>query len=90
VPEQGRSLAIKRQRNIEGGRSHYALAGPAFTVAAGDQVLVTAGCDRQFSTCRSKFNNAVNFRGFPHMPGNDFVTGFARQGDPANTGGKRN
>ncbi|MDX5493645.1 MAG: phage BR0599 family protein, partial [Alphaproteobacteria bacterium] len=29
--------------------------------------------DKQFTTCRDRFANAVNFRGFPHMPGNDFV-----------------
>lgn len=87
---QGRSLAVKRQRNM-GGEDHITLwQAPAFAVAPGDQIRLTAGCDRQFSTCRGKFNNAANFRGFPHMPGNDFVTGFARQGDPANTGGKRN
>ncbi|MEO1701465.1 MAG: DUF2163 domain-containing protein [Pseudomonadota bacterium] len=28
------------------------------------------GCDRSFSTCRDRFANTVNFRGFPHMPGN--------------------
>jgi len=50
-------------------------------VAAGDTFTVTAGCDRQFATCRDKFSNSANFRGFPHMPGNDFVTTFATSGD---------
>ena len=39
----------------------------------GDTFEVTAGCDKQFATCRDSFANAANFRGFPHMPGNDFV-----------------
>lgn len=30
-------------------------------------------CDKRFSTCRDVFANAQNFRGFPHMPGNDAV-----------------
>lgn len=38
---------------------------------------VQAGCDKTLGTCREKFSNAVNFRGFPQMPGNDFVTAFA-------------
>jgi uncharacterized phage protein (TIGR02218 family) len=42
-------------------------------VEVGDTFEVTAGCDKQLATCRAKFSNAVNFRGFPHMPGNDFV-----------------
>lgn len=30
-------------------------------------------CDKRFATCRDVFANAENFRGFPHMPGNDAV-----------------
>ena len=30
-------------------------------------------CDQRFETCRDVFQNAVNFRGFPHLPGNDFI-----------------
>ena len=46
----------------------------------------TAGCDKLFTTCRDRFQNAVNFRGFPHMPGNAFVTAIASPGNPANNG----
>lgn len=42
-------------------------------IAPGDAFTVAAGCDKRFATCRDRFANAVNFRGFPHMPGNDFV-----------------
>ena len=41
--------------------------------APGDRVLISAGCDKAFATCRTKFANAANFRGFPHMPGADFA-----------------
>jgi uncharacterized phage protein (TIGR02218 family) len=44
-------------------------------------VRARAGCDRRFATCREKFGNAVNFRGFPHIPGNDFVLRYPRPGD---------
>lgn len=44
---------------------------------AGTGLIVTAGCDKQFATCRDRFGNADNFRGFPHMPGRDFVFSFA-------------
>jgi uncharacterized phage protein (TIGR02218 family) len=46
------------------------------SVAVGDAFAITAGCDKQFSTCKAKFANAVNFRGFPYMPGNDAVTSY--------------
>jgi uncharacterized phage protein (TIGR02218 family) len=45
------------------------------------------GCDQRFETCRDVFANTDNFRGFPHMPGPDFVLlGPAATG---NTGGRR-
>ena len=28
---------------------------------AGDRLLLRAGCDRQFATCRDKFDNATRF-----------------------------
>jgi len=46
----------------------------------GQTFVVTAGCDKHLTTCKAKFANSANFRGFPHMPGNDFVTTFARKG----------
>lgn len=58
-------------------------------VAAGDTFTVTAGCDKRFSTCRDRFNNAVNFRGFPHIPGNDFVVSYPLAGEPGNDGASR-
>ncbi len=30
-------------------------------------------CDQRFETCRDVFANTANFRGFPHMPGTDFI-----------------
>jgi uncharacterized phage protein (TIGR02218 family) len=50
-------------------------------VAVGDTLTVTAGCDRRFATCKAKFANAVNFRGFPHIPGSDYVLRHPRAGD---------
>jgi uncharacterized phage protein (TIGR02218 family) len=57
-----------------------AVRGP---LEVGQTFVVRAGCDKHLTTCRAKFANAVNFRGFPHMPGNDFVTQFARKGSSA-------
>ena len=31
--------------------------------------LTIAGCNKEFSTCCNKFNNAINFHGEPHLPG---------------------
>ena len=55
-------------------------------IATADGFTVTAGCDKRFATCKAKFANPVNFRGFPHMPGNDFALSYARAGE-VNDGG---
>ncbi|WP_157015088.1 DUF2163 domain-containing protein [Mesorhizobium xinjiangense] len=47
----------------------------------GDGFKVTAGCDKSFATCKAKFANHLNFRGFPHLPGNDAAYGYASEGD---------
>ena len=56
-------------------------------IAVGDAFAMTAGCDKAFATCRDRFANVLNFRGFPHMPGNDFVVRTPRQGEPGMDGG---
>lgn len=57
-------------------------------VAAGDGFTVTPGCDKQFATCRTRFDNAVNFRGFPFMPGNDAVIAAPQAGRPMDGGSR--
>lgn len=42
-------------------------------VSAGDMLRIEAGCDKRSATCRLKFNNFVNFRGFPDIPGEDWL-----------------
>ena len=56
-------------------------------IAAGDTFTVSAGCDKRFATCRDRFANAIAFRGFPHIPGNDFVVSYPVQGEPGHDGG---
>ncbi len=58
-------------------------------IAVGDSFTVTAGCDKHFQTCHDRFSNVVNFRGFPHIPGNDFVISYPVQGAPGNDGKSR-
>lgn len=59
-------------------------------IAPADPFTVTAGCDKRFATCHDRFNNVVNFRGFPHIPGNDFVIRYPVQGEPGNNGKSMN
>ncbi len=45
-------------------------------IAVGDLVRLEAGCDRRAETCRLKFQNFLNFRGFPHLPGEDWLISY--------------
>jgi uncharacterized phage protein (TIGR02218 family) len=42
-------------------------------IVVGDQIVLVAGCDKTPETCNAKFVNILNFRGEPHIPGNDKV-----------------
>ena len=47
---------------------------------AGDSFTIVAGCDKRFGTCKAKFANRENFRGFPHLPGNDSAYAYVTDG----------
>lgn len=60
------------QARSEGAARVIELEGVVPDEAASGQALsLSVGCDKRFETCTSRFNNALNFRGCPHMPGND-------------------
>lgn len=42
-------------------------------IQVGDTVELQIGCDRTLPVCVQNFNNAVNYRGEPYVPGRDFV-----------------
>lgn len=79
----GYASEVKRH-GVEGGLALFQLwqAAPA-PIRPDDAFSVTPGCDKSFATCRAKFGNGVNFRGFPHMPTSDFIIGGVRPGDGA-------
>lgn len=62
---------------------------PVRAVAVGDTLRATAGCDRTAATCRNRFGNFANFRGFPHMPGETFISEYATAGNADQDGGSR-
>jgi uncharacterized phage protein (TIGR02218 family) len=84
----GRAMEVKR----------HAVSGAAVTVemwqamseavAAGDTFTISAGCDKQFATCKARFGNQANFRGFPYMPGNDTVLSYPASSTPLDGGSR--
>lgn len=43
-------------------------------IESGDRIELRHGCDKRFATCTARFGNGANFRGEPHLPGNDLLT----------------
>jgi hypothetical protein len=50
--------------------------------------LPGATCDKRYRTCLETFHNHANFRGFPDLPGEDFLTLYPRAGDVLDGGGR--
>jgi uncharacterized phage protein (TIGR02218 family) len=69
----GLRAVVKSDHPTELGRSLEFLRNFPILPEVGDRLILTAGCDHRASTCKSKFSNFLNFRGFPHVPGNDWL-----------------
>ena len=61
--------------NVGGDPDKVRVILPFRNFIVGDGANVFAGCDLSLATCHKKFNNAINFQGFPYIP----------EIDPANT-----
>ena len=87
-PNQGGRSEIRAHAvsSLDGAVGITLFQCAARDIAPGDTFTVTAGCDRTFEMCRDRFSNALNFQGFPHIPGDDFALGYARR-DKVNDGG---
>ncbi|MCX7299279.1 MAG: DUF2163 domain-containing protein [Rhodobacterales bacterium] len=84
----GLSGVIKHDQTDAAGQRVIELWGPMrVAVGPGDQVRLEAGCDKRAETCRFKFNNMLNFRGFPFVPGEDWLVSIPISQDD-NTGGR--
>lgn len=82
------SFEIKSHLVAPDGSAAFELwADPGAEIRSGDQFTIKAGCAKNFPTCKNKFSNAANFRGFPHIPPTDVITSVAKRGDPRNNGG---
>ena len=77
----GLTAPVKSDRVVGATRQVELWTEPPFAVSAGDELLLVAGCDKTVATCRAKFANFINFRGFPHLPGEDWVTAYPKSGD---------
>ena len=73
----GRRAEVLAHDLIDGLAILTLLEPPVRPIAEGDSFLARAGCDKRLATCSAKFANVANFRGFPHIPGQDAVLRYA-------------
>ena len=76
----GFAVEVKTHRDAPDGVLISLWQAAPEPIAVGDTFTVTAGCDKRFATCRDRFANGINFRGFPQIPGNDFVISYPAPG----------
>lgn len=67
---------VKNDRIVGAGREIELWQSLGSDLVAGDVIRIEAGCDKRPATCRVKFTNFLNFRGFPHIPGEDWLTSY--------------
>lgn len=77
---------IKSDRIVDGRREIELWEPIRGGIRPGDAVRLGAGCDKRMETCRLKFNNLLNFQGFPDLPREDWVIATPKR-TGANTGG---
>lgn len=87
VAASGERHAIKLHERAVTGDRVVLWSAPAVNLAAGARVTLKAGCDKSPESCAQKFDNIANFRGFPHMPGNDAVAAYPNAKGPPMDGG---
>ena len=74
----GLAMEVKTYTAIDGKFMLY-LSMP-YAIELGDTYTVVPGCKKRFKEdCQTKFVNAINFRGEPHVPGNDAMLKVGRQ-----------
>ncbi len=84
----GQVAVIKNDKITEDGRVIELWEELRLPTATGDLVRLEAGCDKRKDTCKLKFQNLLNFRGFPHIPGEDWLIAYPKR-DGVNDGGSR-
>jgi len=82
----GLSGVVKADKRLEGRREVELWLPMAVPVSVGEHVRLLAGHDRSFEEHLAKFGNAVDFRGFPDIPGEEWITRVPRS-DEVNDGG---
>jgi len=75
-PASGLISTIREDLESDGSRSIDLMVNFLLAPQVGDSIRLRAGCDKSGQMCREKFGNFLNFRGFPHIPGADWLAAY--------------
>lgn len=76
----GEQMEVKKYTQTGG---EIMLFLPVLDIKIGDDFSIVAGCDGNLSTCKTRFNNVINFRAEPFIPGNDLMVSYPGKQDCA-------
>jgi uncharacterized phage protein (TIGR02218 family) len=77
-------------KSFDPGTGKFTLFQPMpYDIGVGDEFSVTFGCDKSKPTCKTRFDNILNFRGEPFIPGYDRALDVAIHGEVRDTRGIR-
>lgn len=88
-PAAGLVGLVKSDRLRLSGRVVDLWQSLGIALRPGDLVRLEAGCDKRLETCRVKFGNLLNFRGFPDIPGDDWSMSYPGGTEPMDGGSRR-
>ncbi|MBP1805504.1 DUF2163 domain-containing protein [Rubellimicrobium aerolatum] len=70
---QGLTATVKRDQTDGPDRLLELWSPLRAPLAPTDLIRLQPGCDKRATTCRARFDNIANFRGFPFIPGEDWL-----------------
>ena len=69
----GQNKQISTEVRSNSSNTVYLSTRVPYPIRIGDRYSILAGCDKNFDTCVTKFKNAENFRGEPHVPNTHMI-----------------
>lgn len=71
--ESGANLGVSREIKTFDGTTFALHQALPWDAEAGDDYIAVSGCQKTLDDCAGKFDNVINFRGEPALPGQDEV-----------------
>lgn len=69
----GLNDGVRREVISYSGGGFWLFPQPPATPSIGDTIQAVVGCDHTRETCIGRFNNIINYRGEPFVPGDDWL-----------------